>query len=78
MVAARTKGKLVIAATNLIIDHFSQSLSGSGLSRLWLVLARLCLLFTQVVAMATTFAPELRSAAPVLRHYPRSTTNKAG
>ena len=36
------------------------------LSRPWLVQARLDLLFTQVVATATTFVPELLPAAPVL------------
>jgi hypothetical protein len=51
---------------------------GFSLSWPWLVLARLPLLFTQVVAIATNFAPERRPDAPVQRQDPRSTMNKAG
>ena len=64
-----TKGIDVVKG---FVKKEKQSVSGTSLSRPWLVLARLHLFFTQVVATATTFAPERRPSTRALRQHPGS------
>ena len=52
--------------------------AGVHLSRPWLVLGRLSLVFTQPIATAMGFAPDLPSAARALTQNPRSLVNYAG
>ena len=46
--------------------------AGVHLSRPWLVLGQLSLFFTQPIATAMSFAPDLPSVARVLTQAPRS------
>jgi hypothetical protein len=70
MLAAEACGKHMKSNVNRQKIHFTPTVTGFSLSRPWLVLVRLRLLFTQVVAAATTFAPERRPDAPVQRQDP--------
>jgi len=82
----------MIVIANPIFPGFTLKVTGAGLSRLWLDLARLGLLLLRPspgsalrasprpfkFTPGDLFAPERRSAAPAPRRIPRSTVNKAG
>jgi hypothetical protein len=78
MAAPETQGNLMKVFKNLEAHRFTSIASGFSLSRPWRILARLGLLFTQIVAMTTTFAPERRPDAPARRQQPRFSMNKEG